>query len=80
MDAINSQLFCMNIDEIGRRYRGSITFWGEIDRQHILPSKNPDDVREAVRKIMEGLDSQSPVCHTLCSKNHVFIIMILLRI
>lgn len=33
VDAINSQLFCMDIEEIGRRFKGRITFWGEIDRQ-----------------------------------------------
>ena len=45
VDAVNSQLFCMNIKEIGKRVKGRITFWGEIDRQHILPSKNIEDTR-----------------------------------
>ena len=27
VDAINSQLFCMDIEEIGRRFAGRITFW-----------------------------------------------------
>jgi len=55
VDAINSQLFCMDIEEIGKRFKGKITFWGEIDRQHILPSKNGEDVREAVRKVKKFL-------------------------
>jgi len=55
VDAINSQLFCMDIEKIGKRFKGKITFWGEIDRQHILPSKNIDDVREAVRKVKKFL-------------------------
>ena len=37
LDAVNSQLFCMDIEEIGRRCKGCLTFWGEIDRQSILP-------------------------------------------
>jgi len=55
VDAINSQLFCMDIEEIGRRFKGKITFWGEIDRQRILPAKNPDDPRKAVRRVKDCL-------------------------
>jgi len=36
LDAINAQLFCMGVEKL-RPYRGKITFWGEIDRQHLLP-------------------------------------------
>ena len=56
MDAINSQLFCMDIEELGRRYRGRVTFWGEIDRQHVLPFGTPDDVRQAVLRVRRALD------------------------
>lgn len=55
VDALNSQLFCMDIADLGRRGKGKITFWGEIDRQHALPSKNPDDGRRAVRKVAKEL-------------------------
>lgn len=55
VDAINSQLFCMNIPELGRRYRGAITFWGEIDRQHVLPAGTPAEVRAAVQQVYEHL-------------------------
>lgn len=55
VDAINSQLFCMDIEEIGRRFRGCITFWGEIDRQHILTSNDPQVVRDAVRRVAQAL-------------------------
>lgn len=50
VDAINSQLFCMDIEEIGRRFAGRITFWGEIDRQHVLPYASQGEVRQAVRR------------------------------
>lgn len=56
IDALNSQLFCMDIEEIGRRFRGQITFWGEIDRQWVLPFGTPDAVREAVRRVRAALD------------------------
>jgi len=55
VDAINSQLFCMDIKEIGNRFKGRITFWGEIDRQHTLPSENSDDARKAVRRVKKFL-------------------------
>lgn len=55
INAVNSQLFCMNIEDLAAKYKGKITFWGEIDRQHILPFGTPDDVREAVRRVKRAL-------------------------
>lgn len=55
VDAINSQLFTMPIEEIGRRFKGRITFWGELDRQRILPFGTPDDVRRAVERVKAAL-------------------------
>jgi uroporphyrinogen decarboxylase len=57
IDALNSQLFCMNIEELGRKFRGKITFWGEIDRQYVLPSGDRKDVEEAVKIVYENLYS-----------------------
>ena len=56
IDALNSQLFCMDIEEIGRRFRGKITFWGEIDRQWVLPFGTVEDVHAAVRRVRAALD------------------------
>ncbi|MBI2303061.1 MAG: methyltransferase [Armatimonadetes bacterium] len=56
VDAVNSQLFCMDIEELGRLYRGRITFWGEISRQDTLPFGTPDDCRAAVRRVRAALD------------------------
>jgi uroporphyrinogen decarboxylase len=56
VDAVNSQLFCMDVEELGKRFQGQITFWGEIDRQNILPFGTPDDVRAAVRRVRTALD------------------------
>lgn len=55
VDALNSQLFCMDLEALGRQYAGKITFWGEIDRQHILPFGKPEDVRNAVRRAANAL-------------------------
>jgi len=54
--AINSQLFCMDIEELGRKYCGKVTFWGEICRQHILPFGTVEEVRAAVRRVRKALD------------------------
>ena len=55
VSAINSQLFCMNIDHVAEMARGKITFWGEIDRQHILIDPDPAAGRRAVRLLREKL-------------------------
>jgi hypothetical protein len=57
VDALNSQLFCMDIEDLGRKFKGQITFWGEIDRQQVLPFGKPHEVREAVRRVRRALDS-----------------------
>ena len=55
-DAVNSQLFCMDIEEIARRFKGRITFWGEISRQTTLPFGTVADVRAAVARVRKALD------------------------
>lgn len=55
VDAINSQLFCMNMNDLAKQAKGKITFWGEIDRQHILPSPDPQIGRDAVREVAKHL-------------------------
>jgi len=59
IDALNSQLFCMNIEELGEKHCGRVTFWGEIDRQRILPFGTVDEVRSAVRRVRRALDRGS---------------------
>ena len=56
IDAVNSQLFCMDIESVAERYGGKITFWGEIDRQNILPFGSVDDVKQAVLRVRKALD------------------------
>lgn len=59
VDAVNSQLFCQDIEEIGSEFKGKITFWGEIDRQWVLPFGTPEDVRNAVKRVRTALDDGS---------------------
>jgi uroporphyrinogen decarboxylase len=55
INALNSQLFCMNIEELGNKFRGEITFWGEVDRQNILPNGNKNDILNAVNIVFNNL-------------------------
>jgi len=55
IEAVNSQLFCMDIEDIGRKYKGMITFWGEIDRQHILSFGTKQQVTDAVKRVKNAL-------------------------
>jgi uroporphyrinogen decarboxylase len=55
LDALNSQLFCMDIEDLGRRFGGKLTFWGEIDRQHLLPYATTRKIDEAVQRVRSAL-------------------------
>jgi hypothetical protein len=55
VDALNSQLFTMDLADLARRAKGRITFWGEIDRQHVLPAADPQVARDAVRHVARHL-------------------------
>ena len=54
LDAMNAQLFCMGVDKL-RQFRGKITFWGEIDRQHLLPYATPAQIDDAVQSVFDTL-------------------------
>ena len=55
VDAYNSQLFCMDIESLGEKYAGKITFWGELCRQYILPFGTEEEVRASVRRLGKAL-------------------------
>ena len=61
LDAVNAQLFCMDIEDLGRRFSGRITFWGEIDRQHILARGTRNEVFAAVERVRRALDRRGGV-------------------
>jgi uroporphyrinogen decarboxylase len=55
IDAINSQVACMGVGELARRFAGRITFWGEIDRQILLAHGTRAEVEAAVRDVRAHL-------------------------
>ncbi len=54
LDAVNAQVFCMGVDNL-RPYAGRITFWGEIDRQRLLPHGTTGEIDAAVRAVHDAL-------------------------
>lgn len=50
IDALNSQIFCMGIDKL-EQFKGKITFWGEIDRQDLLPNASVKEINQAVKTV-----------------------------
>lgn len=55
LDAMNAQIFCMDIEQLGERFRGRLTFWGEMDRQNLLPFGEPEEIDRAVRRVKDAL-------------------------
>lgn len=60
LDALNSQIFCMGLENLSR-FKGKITFWGEIDRQHLLPHGTMDQITQAVNDVYKDLYSNGGV-------------------
>jgi uroporphyrinogen-III decarboxylase len=56
VDAIHAQLGCMDLGPLAERFRGRVTFWGDVDRLKILPQGTSADVRAAVRHVRDALD------------------------
>ena len=54
VDAANLQIFCIGIEKIAQ-FRGKITFWGEIDRQHLLVKGTLDEIDAAVHAVRSAV-------------------------
>ncbi len=54
LDAINTQIFCIGVEKL-RQFKGKITFWGEIDRQILLPYGSKEEIRAAVKSVYDNL-------------------------
>lgn len=54
LDAINTQIFCVGPEKL-EQFKGKITFWGEIDRQHLLVDASVPAVEAAVRDVKDRL-------------------------
>jgi len=57
VNALNCQVDCMGVEELGKRFAGRICFWGELDRQHLLPRGNPDQIIAAAKKNLKYLST-----------------------
>lgn len=55
LDAVNAQVTCMDLRELSRRFAGRLTFWGQMDRQHMLCFGTTDDARRAARAFYNHL-------------------------
>ena len=51
--AINSQVWCMGLDTVSP-FAGMVTFWGELDRQNMLPRGTPEEIREGAGKMFKA--------------------------
>lgn len=54
LDALNAQIFCIEVENLAP-FAGKLTFWGEIDRQHLLVEGTTEDIANAVKKVYETL-------------------------
>jgi len=53
VNAINAQIFCMDLQELEDRFGGRICFWGEIDRQYALPFGSDEEIEALVDKVAD---------------------------
>lgn len=54
LDAFNTQLFCIGVDKLAP-FKGKITFWGEIDRQNLIPHGSLEEIDAAVQSVYDTL-------------------------
>jgi uroporphyrinogen decarboxylase len=52
LDVLNSQVFCMDVEDLGARFGGKVCFWGEMDRQQLLPRATTDEIASATRRLL----------------------------
>lgn len=56
VDAIHSQMHLMDVHRLAKRYRGRVTFWGEMDRCLLHEPGSPEEFRKAVLSVRKDLD------------------------
>jgi uroporphyrinogen decarboxylase len=55
IDAVNSQIHCMGLENVAEKFAGRITFWGEMDRQNLLPFGAPEEIYRSAALMKERL-------------------------
>ena len=56
IDAIHSQWHLMDFARLAKRYRGRVTFWGEMDRQQLHNPGTIEEFRQSVLAVRKALD------------------------
>jgi len=56
VDAVRADFLSMNLDDLARRSRGRITFWGGIDHEPAFTCGKPEEVRAMVQEVRKALD------------------------
>ncbi len=69
LDAVNAQVTCMDLEELSRRFAGRITFWGQMDRQHLLCFGTLEESRQASRDFFRHL--ASPTGGNVVTQMHI---------
>lgn len=54
VNALNSQVWCMGLETLAP-FAGKITFWGELDRQRLMPHGTPAEIRQAAGRMVSAL-------------------------
>ena len=54
LDALNAQIFCIGIEKLAQ-FKGKLTFWGEIDRQQLIPNATLEEIDAAVDLVFDTL-------------------------
>jgi uroporphyrinogen-III decarboxylase len=58
-DELNPQVWIMDVDELGRSFRGKVCFRPDLDRQFVLRSGTPAEVIEHVHRTYEAFGHPS---------------------
>lgn len=56
VDAIHSQMHLMDVERLAKRFRGKVTFWGEMDRKCLHNPGSTESFRKAVLGVRKALD------------------------
>lgn len=56
--AVNAQVFCMDQQQLSQLGQNRMTWYGELCRQHILPSNDPKRVHAAIQQVAKNLGSK----------------------
>jgi uroporphyrinogen decarboxylase len=56
VDAVHVEFHTMDVEKVAKRFRGRVTFWGEVASRGVMRMGNTPELREEVLKIRRALD------------------------